>query len=326
MNRSLLVLSVALASQGLASAQSQPNYDRSGNTVYLEQPTPAGRVPPPRPVAPIVNVQASAVVAPIAESRLVVSRPQGPDRSGIRLGFEQAYRKAGAPRMAVYFNRELSDEVREWVPGDAVTTVRNHTRTDELHLDVHNEGKPQHSGQLDAEGHSSSQNSTTIHSQSYIGVTGGRDDPREAWKWEFEDTVTNEFLFTRANLVDRSLILRLMAKNKPQAEGLSGAISTNINEISALEKYADVLVEVLVTESPGTATGYDFRATAKMVQTGRLVGTAYVRGSEPLFSPDVRYVPGPTGYTKQVTRQIPSVTDVSSLLATRLMQSMTGGL
>lgn len=331
MNRTLLALSLILGSQALALAQSAsaPQYDRFGNQVYVELPTPSGQVPPPRPVAPIVN-EVPAVVpkapASAGSDRLVVSRSQAPDRSGIRMGFEQAYRKAGAPRMAVYFNRELSDEVREWVPEDAVTNVRTRTETDSLHVDVTNKGRPNRSGELNAESQSTIENSSTVRRQSYVGVTGYRDDPREAWKWEFEDTVTNEFLITGANLVDRNLIFRLMAKNSPQTAGMSGSISTSINEVSALEKYADVLVEVLVTESPGSATGYDFRATAKEIKTGRLVGTAYVRGSEPLFGPDVRYVAGPTGYTKQVTRQIPSVADVSSLLATRLMQSMTGAL
>lgn len=324
MNRSMLALGLVLGTQSLAQAQSPaaPQYDRFGNQVYLELPTPPGQVPPPRPVMPIgpepTAVQPAARVS--AQDRLVVSRSQAPDRSGIRAGFEQAYRKAGAPRMAVYFNRELSDEVREWVPEDAVTTVRTRTEHDQLRVDAGKRGK------LDAESTSTIENTATTRTQSAVGLTGYRDDPREAWKWEFEDTVTNEFLVTRANLVDRSVIFRLMAKHSPQTAGVGGSLSTNLNEMSALEKYADVLVEVLVTESPGSVTGYDFRATAKQIKTGRLVGTAYVRGSESLYSPDVRYVAGPSGYTKQVTRQLPTVADVSSLLATRLMQSMTGGL
>lgn len=339
-----------LAVSTTALAQHYPNPPQDSNTVYLEQSTPAGAVPPPRPVKPIVSPAPEAsTVRPVVEP--AVTPTPGVEFDLARRDFEQAYRRAGSPRLAVYFNRELSDEVREWIPDDAVTQVSTYHETHRQSASGSGEFKIRGQGELqpprgskepaqpfsiDASGHGSgrmqaqsetrAESSDTVLRQAYIGPTGGREDPREAWKWEFEDTLTNKLLSARANLVDRAMIFRLMAKNSPQNFGLSGSISTNINEISALEKYADILVEMLVTEAPGTAVGYDFRATAKEVKTGRLVGTAYVRGSESLQAPQSRIVAGPNGYQRETIRQVPTVYDVSSLLATRLLRSMSGAL
>ncbi|ROH86017.1 hypothetical protein ED208_16475 [Stagnimonas aquatica] len=339
----LLVSSAALA-------QHYPSPPQDSNTVYLEQSTPAGAVPPPRPVKPIVSPAPAASVAAPPSQAAVVPAPAA-EFDLARRDFEQAYRRAGSPRMAVYFNRELSDEVREWIPDDAVTQVSSYHETHnqsasgsgEFKLRGQGELKPTAGGKdpaqpfsLQASGQGSSraqaqsetraESTNTVLRQAYIGPTGGREDPREAWKWEFEDSLTNKLLSARANLVDRAMIFRLMAKNSPQSDGLSGSISTNINEISALEKYADILVEMLVTEAPGTAVGYDFRATAKEVKTGRLLGTAYVRGSESLQVPQSRIVAGANGYQRETIRQVPTVNDVSGLLATRLLRSMAGAL
>ena len=309
----LLTLSLAaFLSSVTAHAQSGQveHYDSDGAVIHLERITPPGRVPSANPTRAYDLPGETEAFAPPPRTEPESPSAAERDREVIRY-FAEAYRAGGSPRMAIYFNRELSDEVREWIPtGGAMVDSRT---------------------ELSATGRRGTE-TLTAHSrtsstgQIYVPPTGGRDDPREAWKWQFEDGVSRTFLEAGSKLVDRSLIFRLTAKNQPNQLGLDGTVSTSVNEISALEKYADIVVEVLVVRSSTSAVGYDFRATAKDVRTGTLLGSAYVDGADNPNPATTRFVAGSSGYEKRRFQKLPSVGDMSRMLAAQLMDGMTGTL
>lgn len=304
---SALALAAAL-SQATALADDKPF--EAGLSDRLEQRTPAGRVPPP----PATTLRAPA----LADEQPSIAEPADDDTASadaVVQAFAAAYRKAGSPRLAVYFNRALSDEIREWIPGD--------------HLQADLQMTHSASGHSLATGPVSGQSTTSvkadIRSRQYVGATGGRQDPREAWKWEFEDAITSLFLQGNAKVVDRAVIFRQMAKQAPQTAGMDGSTSTNLNEISALDKFADILVETQVTRSR-SATGYDFRATAKNVKTGQILGTAFVNGRDDDENAPQRYVATSRGYEKQEFDPELTVEKVSRQLTLKLMRSLTAQL
>ncbi len=297
-----------------ARTPDRPGYlDKVGDTLYLEQVTPSGSVPPARGVLTIQDTPEPEPLQP-GTTRLQQETnvpTTGFDESAVS-SFASAYRKAGKPRLAVYFNRELSDEVREKVISDRQVWEHN------THIQGSRSGKP--AAELNINSKSSS------YEEYGVGVTGLRDDPSESWKWEFEDNVTQALLSASANVVDRSTILRQTSANRGNTAGYGGNISTNINEMRALDKYADILIELLVVPSSNSRVGYNFKATAKYIKTGRVVGSAFVDGRSNPNPVKTSFVATDSGYSKETTQEIPSISDLSRVLSQKLMRVMSQNL
>src|SRR5690606_26473171 len=138
----------------------------------------------------------------------------GDRADAIVAGFSEAYRSAGQPRMAVYFNRELSDEVREWIPG----TQRQ--------LDVRASASYEAHGPLSGPvgGAATRGPQACPTSRFYSPPTGRRSDPAEVWMWQFEDAVTAQLLEAGTILVDRAVIFRQMARLEPETAGMDGTV------------------------------------------------------------------------------------------------------
>ena len=287
-----------------AQANSDTAFDEPWLGSRLEQQTPAGSVP---------ALGAGTLAPGLAEEQHYIAEPAGAfdqaAAAAVISSFSTAYRQAGAPRMAVYFNRELSDEVREWVPGSHHKVAASHSQSASYNSLNHGAASVQGTA------------SATIESQSrhYVGDSGKRPDMYESWHWQFEDAITNVLLNGGANVVDRAVIFRQMARQAPQTAGMDGSMSSTLNEMSALDKYADVLIEMKVTRS-ATEFGYDFRAVAKNVDTGQVVGTAFVNGDQ--VQQHSAAVSRASGYAlKQDTYQ--TLEQVSQELPLKLMQSLS---
>jgi len=286
------------------AAQDNTAFDDPWFGSRLEQQTPAGAVPP---------LGGSALAPALAEEQEYIVEPGGLFDQAAAIAaverFRTAYRQGGAPRMAIYFNRELSDEVREWVPGDHHKLTTAHSQSASFNS--------LQTGPVSAQGSASA----TVESQSRyaIGDTGKRPDMRESWHWQFEEAITAALLDGGANVVDRAVIFRQMARQAPQTAGLDGSMSTTLNEISALDKYADVLIEMKVTRS-ATDFGYDFRAVAKRVQTGQIIGTAFVNGDQVQHHGGA--LASASGYALRPNTYL-TLEQVSRELTLKLMQSLS---
>lgn len=286
-----------------AQANDTP-FDKPLIGTRLEQQTPAGAVPPMpgSPLAPALPGEQHYLAEP-------GSQYQQTDSVAVLERFREAYRRGGTPRMAIYFNRELSDEVREWVPGTQHTVTSTHAHTSSFNS--------LQTGPVSAQ--SSATGTIESKSRHYTGETGKRPDLHEPWQWQFEESITAALLDGGANIVDRSVIFRQMARQSPQTAGMDGSVSTILNEITALDTFADVLIEMKVTRS-STDYGYDFRAVARSVQTGQIIGTALVNGNQ--VQHHTGAVAAASGYALRTDNYL-VLEQVSQELTFKLMQSLS---
>ena len=219
-------------------------------TRYVEQETPPGTVPPPPAgeVAPVQDMTSAPVMTPETESN---NKPLQTAR------FKGAYAKEGSPKIVILFNRELSDEVREWRTdyravvsgGDRIveeTTTKDTTKT------------------------TRTVGPSSAYVQAHID-TQGRVTPREDWMWQFQESFIGEFLAAKANMVDLATILRLTAAKSGKQGDPHDLLAVKAIEMKALLDKADIMMETLVRRNNASPIGYEFRATVKKVKTGQIL-------------------------------------------------------
>ncbi|MEW6261557.1 MAG: hypothetical protein AB1641_00640 [Thermodesulfobacteriota bacterium] len=216
--------------------------------------------------------------------------------------FREAYLAAGKPRLAVFLNRQLSDEVQEWVAEIREVTAAK---------------KSSWFGEKRDE----SKSETVAYTQKYQGVGGQRPAPEEVWVWAFEDGFLEPFLAAGTLVVDRATIMRQAAAKPGQTETLGPDVSVKGLEMEALRGGADLFVEMLVTRSPSSALGYEFKAAAKEVKTGFI--RANVTSLRWTLKKKREAVVTAKGYElKDKETDLPSVRQVSTKLAVEMMNSL----
>jgi hypothetical protein len=280
----LLLLSLALllsVTTGCVDVREPPF------TKYIEKETPAGGpVPPPpeptpaKPVAKHVSAQNSRAGTKV-------------DQDTIQ-NFAELYIAKGSPKIAVFINRSLSDEVREWRGVERVVMSGEGERVSvsktsdlpvpTLPMETRQAGAEAEGQQpvvvtvpplggvgssAEVEGSEDKKRSMTAQSQQYLEEEK-RSQPDGAWLWTFEEGMLEPFLQANANLIDRATAMRLVAStttdgNEPRVT------SPKQIEMDALKNYADLFIEMLVTPSGSSLYGYDLKASAKEVPTGRIL-------------------------------------------------------
>lgn len=229
------------------------------------------------------------------------------DNAGTVNRFAEIYGSRQKPKIAVFVNRALSDDVREWrterrdvMSADSVTSTS---------------GTPLHYREDSVNG------PLAISRQEYNGVKEARNNTSESYLWSFEDGFMQPFLQAGANLVDRATIMRLVSQKADQ--GLkSDAIETKKTEMSALLDYADVYVEILITRSPSAPTGYEFRAAAKEVKTGRILANATSLNWDISKERPKKVITTPAGYKVVNDNSMLKAQTVSRDLALDLMNGL----
>lgn len=242
-----------------------------------------------------------------------VARPQAlpgaPEWPRITADFRQAYEKRDKPRMAVYADRALSEELREW------HSVARFV----VHGNVKSEGKSLiptlPTGQVEgAVG-------GTLQTQNPL--TEMRNAP-EAILWEFEEGFMEPLLEAGANLVDRNTILRLQAADHPTAEKLPNDMPVKKVEIQALKGHADLFMELLITRSPASPYGYEFKAAAKEVGTGRILATVTSLKWPEKTVKTRKWQARPEGdYQLVEEEQLPPLRDLARRLSADMMSALT---
>ncbi len=292
-------------------------------TVYLEQETPAGTVP-----------MLQSLQAPTMEEGLqgayqaeVMEVSAGVDNSLIEESFRRAYVGQKQPRIAIYLNRELSDNVREWTSG--VRRVINEKVVAQGALKGTNDQSPSSTKLVSFIGDDINKSEDRVTLEGTLAIQKQQDISfetrvadkarrplRETSEWQFEEGFSGVLLANGANLVDRTAILRLIAAD----DGKKGS-SVKTMEIQALKGYADIFVEILVSERPDVSGDYLFKVSAKEVASGMLLANATVSESEMSAEnqQSSRYVATENGFVAQG----PDPADAGQILAYELMDSLS---
>lgn len=241
--------------------------------------------------------QAAAPTGP-HEAMPMMAEPVKPEaheaeQKKLRAAFAGAYQQAGKPRMAVYLNRELSDRVEEWV-----TPVRAKGAI------VDADGKVQ---PFEASVQYRDFNDT------YRGMPG------EDWAWAFEDGLHKPLIEAGVKVIDRAMITRIAAANRPA--DADKTVPLKHVEMEALKGQADLLVELLIKRAPESKSGYNFKAKVVDVRNGQVLALVNAPELEPGKG---EYKATSRGYERNAkATDAPQVNEVAGLLADEVMKRLT---
>lgn len=211
--------------------------------------------------------------------------------AALKKEFSAAYARAQKPRLAIYLNRELSDQVEEWQTPLRAQAILQDSK-----------------GEL-------RQAEAALHFRDFNENL--RDQPPEDWSWAFEDGFFKPLLAQKVKLVDRRTIWRLAAQQRP--ETAKGALALKHIEMDALRGHADILIELLVQQSDTTPSGYNFKVQATDINNGRVLALVNAHDIAPRKG---AYIAGPRGYEQASGTAGENIQEVAELLAYRLMQGL----
>lgn len=249
-------------------------------------------------------------VPPVLKPRPVAKAP----RFDVAGAFTDAYAAAGRPRIAVYWNRQLSDDIAtQYEDYDRRTKTREHSS----------------SGQSDStdvdHGHASHDSDDSMTREVYektrgtrrLPAGGARKGVEESTAWRLESAFYQPWLGAGAHLVDRALTMRTLSGG--QSFGATPDIQSV--EVGALLGTADYLMEILVTDDEQSPIGARFRVTVKDVRTGQIVGLSSTRAM-PMLSSETRWVATNGGFEKQTTTEQAALEDFGRQLAHESMMQL----
>ncbi len=100
----------------------------------------------------------------------------------------------------------------------------------------------------------------------------------EAETWKFQNGFLSPFISARAKMVDRNTIVRQAGQESLKAKSATDLDRMSI-EMDALNKYADIFVEVMISPDESSPTSYIFKASAKDLKTGGILGQSFSSGN-----------------------------------------------
>ncbi|MCP4639212.1 MAG: hypothetical protein GY851_02195, partial [bacterium] len=159
-------------------------------TILIDQPTQPGEVPPPVEQTRVEPYRPYAEAAPPA---------QAPDPAATAADFGKAYGAAKKPRIALYTNRTLSGDVREWESDVRGTVGFGATTTKE---------KDGEKSVKQTEG------AVTVSRERRVDDGAGK-FLEQKWAWTLEDSMQSGLVNAGAKIVDRRIIMRSMAADQP---------------------------------------------------------------------------------------------------------------
>jgi hypothetical protein len=169
------------------------------------------------------------------------------ERADVVSGFASAYAANGKPKLALYWNRQLSEALNEWYSDTRIVNRTDSSST--------------MSGELNLDKTGTTQNTTEIQRRVQDRRRG---TVSESFEWEFQDGFLAPFLEAGAVVLDRAAIMRFTGADMQNS-------AENLVEVRALQGKADYLLEILVSPNWQSTTGYELRTRILEVKTGRIV-------------------------------------------------------
>ncbi|HEX8446911.1 MAG TPA: hypothetical protein VF649_09885 [Sphingomonas sp.] len=217
--------------------------------------------------------------------------------------FRAAYARQGSPRVALFWNRVLTDEARNQY------VERLNLRSRSGVLAARND---------DGEGGEAA-GAVSVHE---IDATRGTVRAPEAARasmdevddWKVGAAFNGVLRAAGVRLIDRSLMMRVGARQTGQDDNLQAV------ETSALMGKADVLMEVLQTPDPASPIGYSFRVDIKDILSGAVIASLVEDGENRSPRPG-RFVAGPSGFVRSTPAPF-DLDDMGRSLARRVMTAL----
>lgn len=230
----------------------------------------------------VLDRSAAAATLDVAAARPVVD------------AFSSAYARAGKPRVALFWNRELDDRLARG--------TRDVVRAE---VDASRDGR--------------SVTASVSRGTETDGEALRRTTLSERDLWLVEAEFVRVFLEAGTTVVDRAAIMRLAAARERGSADAQGV------EMAALKGHADLFLEVLLTGDPSAPLGWGFRCNLKEVKSGRLVSTQYLTALPTLPAPGAASFRARDGGYERVAAPPPRVTvrDIGVTLALDAMRELT---
>jgi len=308
-----------------------------GCTKYSETETPAGTVPP-APVQSTVGSPSTFEGQVPSEVSQPLSRKAREARKVLRQeiisNFAKVYAAKGSPRIAIFLNRALSDEVRQWraeqrvvISGEgkkvSVAAGDNIAASDamvNIQSGAVNIQSGTAKGSAEVEGSEDKQRAMSVQSEEYIEEEK-RYGPGEQWMWAFEDGALEPFLEAKAHVIDRATILRLVAAKAVEGKNIQ-PITVKQIEMDALKGNADIFIELLVSRFMYSPYGYEFKAAVKEVKTGKVLANVTSADWRGKRQRGRVVIATENGYQLGGGMRLPAVKDVASDLAMDVMDRL----
>jgi hypothetical protein len=236
----------------------------------------------------------------------------------VSLRFASAYASAGRPRVALFWNRDLSD-----VTSTEQRSVKNVAGKNERDVASHVDSTtgPVGSGSTQDKKESGSFSLTVTESKVTDAVATRKTTLSERDLWQVETEFVGRLLDAGVIVLDRSALVRTTA-----VKG-EGSANSQALEINALLGKADLLLEMLLTRDPEAPLGWGFRSNLKEIKTGRVLGTAYLTAMPRIrtAAPTYRARPGGFDLVQPPPAQI-TVQAIGRTLAADSMRDLVGRL
>jgi hypothetical protein len=290
--------------------QPAPDYEQE----RTGRPAGATSAEPSAKYSPYIGRPLSGAAQPLAEEVYSASVKR----------FEAAYAAAKKPRIAIYFNRVLSDEVREWItPARGIMTGKGEevSAGSGATIVTPDGAVVETTPDAKVKGSADTERGMAVYSETHA-EDQQREKPEEIWMWRFEDYFLQPLLKAGAILIDRATVLRLVAAASADENDAYTVESVKLTEMRALVDHADIFVELLVTRDHASPSGYAFRTIAKDTKTGMIIGSVTKTGQDYRYEKSFEAVAEPSGYEIVIGSRALLLENISQELAIDLMNSM----
>ncbi len=260
---------------------------------------------------------ASSSVAQMREGMPDVLLPARPiDGSGLQPVidmFSESYKKHSSPRIVIFWNRDLTDEVVTSYQGSM--TIRNSMQGGDSR--TNNKTVSQIGSSLNNE------RDTWYETSSRFSVGVDRNDPkqrtglRELVDWKVEGAFKRTLLSSGARLIDRELIFRTNGKNADANE----RVNRQRIETESLLGNAELLMEVLLAADESEYSGIIFKVSVTDIASGETI--AYL--TTPAVPPTVTtsyYQATHQGFQQVTETEASTSKDIGEALATEVIAEL----
>jgi hypothetical protein len=230
------------------------------------------------------------------------------DGTAIMESFRQKYATAHNPRIALFWNRELTDHLaRQILQTSATTSNKSESST--------------------ATGDATSK-STDKREQAVTSTTNSQasldDNQRESLDPRTDALLRTAFLETMRQAGVRFIERSLMVRNA--AAGEKAPIDDQLNEMKALQQQADWLMQIVLVRDAHAPLGFSYRIAVEDIKSQALITELFTPAAPPPHAPGPYVaVNGGAGFVRAAPPPL-TVREVGFTLALQIMNQLTGTL